>query len=369
MVLAQPDMTETMKKWESTWKVNTVKIFSGIPVLRLKGVNDIGGITNIEYSPSIVNDFGDNLIYLYISRLTIEAANLEYFSIIVKDSLQQNLVSKQLEWDIPEIPSEHLTGEDYWWNIGLVSVPQSYNGVLYITIKDMVGGDNDIFEFSTIKNGNLQELLNTVNKANKTFYSIENTTPSYEEQSKPGFINPHTLSSEIKKENQLPTYQEIKISEENWQLYDIKVIKGYYILRLQGENDKWGITNISYNSYEPKSRSRNKGGTISLFTKRNSVETGNLDAFSIEVRDINKEIIQRKISFDWQLPRLPSGELPENKPYWWNIGVIGIKKNHGDTFYIYVYDLVNLNKPYIFLIGKDKSILENTRNYYINNTY
>ena len=141
-------------------------------VFRHEGRNDIGGVTNIGYqtpqqlqseilekaynqmwnkekTEQTLRDFDPKkisfIIHFYLTRLTINAANTENFTLIVMDSLNQNeLYRKQLDSNVPEIPPY---GSSYWWNYDMIDVPGGMSGKVYIYIIDNRSRDNNRFLF------------------------------------------------------------------------------------------------------------------------------------------------------------------------------------------------------------------------------
>lgn len=85
------------------------------------------------------------MIHLYLTRLTIGAANTDMFTVIVKDSTDSNeILRRDLKSDIPNTPS---SGSSYWWNYTSIPIPNRINGNVYIYIIDKLGGENNKFKF------------------------------------------------------------------------------------------------------------------------------------------------------------------------------------------------------------------------------
>ncbi len=154
------------------WKPGKERIILGNPILRLEGRNTLGGMVNAGYekytqvktriekkadtemwTPEMKNErleslekfCGGGMIHLYITRLTIDAANAEMFTIIVKDSTDTNeIFRKELERNVPEVPPR---ANDYWWNYITTPIPEKINGKIYIYIIDKLGMDNNKFKF------------------------------------------------------------------------------------------------------------------------------------------------------------------------------------------------------------------------------
>jgi hypothetical protein len=157
---------------KANWKIGNEMIVNGNTILRLEGRNDIGGILNVGYTScsqllaeteqlaekqmwtterkeekkELYEKYASGgIIDLYITRLTIDAANTDMFTIIVKDSTDSNeILRKDLEGEIPMVPS---SGSDYWWNYTTVIIPNPTKGKIYIYVIDNLGGDNNKFKF------------------------------------------------------------------------------------------------------------------------------------------------------------------------------------------------------------------------------
>jgi hypothetical protein len=82
------------------------------------------------------------MIYLYITRITIDAANTDNFTVIVKDSTDNNeIFRKQLKSNIAETPSSG--DSQYWWNYTSVPISEKIQGKFYIYIIDRLGDENN----------------------------------------------------------------------------------------------------------------------------------------------------------------------------------------------------------------------------------
>ena len=156
----------------ANWKPGKEKIIYGNSIFRHEGKNDIGGVLNVGFQTFIqlkadleqkadkemwtpekkketIESYekfaGGGMIHLYLTRLTIDAANTDMFTVIVKDSTDSNeILRKDLKSDIPNTPS---SGSSYWWNYTSIPIPDKINGKIYIYIIDKLGGDNNKFKF------------------------------------------------------------------------------------------------------------------------------------------------------------------------------------------------------------------------------
>lgn len=147
-------------------------VVNGNSILRVEGKNDIGGILNIGFQTysQLLEDIEElavkqmwtaekkeesiksyekfasgGMIDIYLTRLTIDAANTEMFTVIVKDSTDSNeILREDLDSEIPNVPS---SGSDYWWNFTSIPLPIQTKGKIYIYVIDKLGGDNNKFKF------------------------------------------------------------------------------------------------------------------------------------------------------------------------------------------------------------------------------
>ncbi len=157
---------------KAQWKPGKENIIYENTILRHEGKNDLGGILNVgfqtfaqvkadieqradkemwtpEKKKETVEAFEKlalgGMIHLYLTRLTIDAANTEMFTVVVRDSSDSNeILRKDLKSDIPNTPS---SGSDYWWNYTAIPISEPVNGKIYIYIIDKLGGDNNKFKF------------------------------------------------------------------------------------------------------------------------------------------------------------------------------------------------------------------------------
>jgi hypothetical protein len=153
------------------WKPEEEKVICDNTIIRVEGKNDMRGMTNIGYETlaqlkvKIEKDAekemwteekkkqkielynraaSGGLIHLYLTRLTIDAANTEMFTIIVRDSSETEIFRKELKSDVPEVPS---SGSSYWWNYALIPLPKIIQNKIYVYVIDRLGNDNSKFKF------------------------------------------------------------------------------------------------------------------------------------------------------------------------------------------------------------------------------
>lgn len=156
---------------KANWKPGKEKVLYGNTILRVEGKNDISGITNIGYETlaqlkaNIEKDAENEmwteekkkneidfynrvalggLIHLYLTRLTIGAANTEMFTIIVKDSTDTEIFRQELKSSVPQVPSN---GTNYWWNYTVIPIDKSVQNKIYVYVIDRLGRDNSKFKF------------------------------------------------------------------------------------------------------------------------------------------------------------------------------------------------------------------------------
>ncbi len=156
---------------KANWKTEKEKVIYGNTILRVEGKNDIRGITNIGYETfaqvkagiekdaekemwteekknekiaSYSKFASGGLIHLYLTRLTIDAANTNMFTIIVKDSTETEIFRKELKSDVPNVPS---SGSNYWWNYTTIPITANIQGKIYVYVIDRLGNENSKFKF------------------------------------------------------------------------------------------------------------------------------------------------------------------------------------------------------------------------------
>jgi hypothetical protein len=154
----------------ANWKVGNEKIINGNTILRVEGKNKLHAVTNICYKSydqlllevesksekemwtseqknekiNLYNNFAlGGLLQLYITRLTIDAANTEWFTIIIKDSNEKEILRKELEPSIPNTPSMFVD----WSNYGFVFLNSKINGSFFVYVIDKLGNENSKFKF------------------------------------------------------------------------------------------------------------------------------------------------------------------------------------------------------------------------------
>jgi len=157
---------------KANWKTGMEKIIFGNTIFRHEGKNDIGGMLNVGFQTfaqvkadleqkadkqmwtpekkkqtieSYARFAGGGMIHLYLTRLTIAAANTDMFTVIVKDSTDSyEILREDLKRSVPNTP---FSGSSYWWNYTAIPIPDKINGKVYIYIIDQLGGDNNKFKF------------------------------------------------------------------------------------------------------------------------------------------------------------------------------------------------------------------------------
>ncbi len=86
-------------------------------------------------------------VRLDIERTTIGSANTEFFTIIVKDSAENEVFRKTFDSSVPNPSSLN----DNWWNIALCSINKRIKTPFYIYIVDALEDAPFKFEVTTIK--------------------------------------------------------------------------------------------------------------------------------------------------------------------------------------------------------------------------
>ena len=153
-----------------SWKPGKEKVIYGNTIFRLEGKNEIRGMTNLGYETldqargKIVKraeaemwqeekkdetlayydkSAAGGIIHFYLTRLTIDAANTDMFTIIIKDANEKEVYREDLERGIPETPSGHT----YWWNYTTIYLKEKIEGSFFIYVIDKMGEDNGKFKF------------------------------------------------------------------------------------------------------------------------------------------------------------------------------------------------------------------------------
>lgn len=107
-----------------------------------EGEKEMWSKTKIKEELSDIKSKPGGEIRLDVTRLTIGAADLEYFTIIVKDKKEKELFRYELEGSIPN-PDINSDG---WWNIGIVSLDKFIKGSFYIYVVDELSDEVHKFE-------------------------------------------------------------------------------------------------------------------------------------------------------------------------------------------------------------------------------
>lgn len=155
----------------SNWKVGEDKILYENKITRLEGENSRYGVTNIgfqslsqlveginkraeremwteEKKANNIKLYQDQLkggiLYLYVSRLTIDAANTKVFTVIIKDSNDKEINRQELKSKIPELPGD----DRLWTNLKSVGIPIEIKEKFFVYIIDSLGMDGNVkFKF------------------------------------------------------------------------------------------------------------------------------------------------------------------------------------------------------------------------------
>jgi hypothetical protein len=161
----------------SSWAPGSSKVIYGSEIKKLEGKNGtFQGITNVAFrSPEyfrddykktaaeemwtseqledalneIENSYPGGMVVLYILRSTRGSADTDNFTIIIKNSNEEEIFRETLEDDFPEYSNGN------YWNFGYVSITEKLTGKNYIYVVDAFGDSNNkIFKFEL----NLEEM-------------------------------------------------------------------------------------------------------------------------------------------------------------------------------------------------------------------
>ena len=107
-----------------------------------EGEKEMWSKTKIKEELSDIKSKPGGKIRLDVTRLTIGAADLEYFTIIVKDKNEKELFRKELDSSIP-YPER---SSDDWWNIDIISLDKIIKSGFYIYVVDELSDEVHKFE-------------------------------------------------------------------------------------------------------------------------------------------------------------------------------------------------------------------------------
>ncbi|HWB25449.1 MAG TPA: hypothetical protein VG738_08205 [Chitinophagaceae bacterium] len=147
----------------------------GYTIKRLSGKEEYGGYTKVEYKNTLQllnnarskakrtmqadDDLNSDLdmyrdfdqggeVRLDIGRISIDAANMDNFEIIIKDTADsKELFRGGFNSRIAETPN----GDDLWWNLGLKSVTTKIRPPFYVYVADKLN-DSPFKFLVTVKN-------------------------------------------------------------------------------------------------------------------------------------------------------------------------------------------------------------------------
>lgn len=168
-MFSQAQIDENLRK--ANWKPGKEKIIYGNSVVRLEGKNDISGVLNLGYQTlnQLKNEIetiaekemwskekieeeialyeklaSGGMIHIFLTRLTIDAANTDNFTVIVRDSTDsKEIFRSELESSIPNTP---MAG-NYWWNYAVLPISTRIEGTMFVYVIDKLGRDNHRFKY------------------------------------------------------------------------------------------------------------------------------------------------------------------------------------------------------------------------------
>ncbi len=101
--------------------------------------------TDIELSETIdtyKKGFKGGALFLDIERGTIGHANMEYYTLILQNLKEKEVMRHVFKPDIPNTPIDN----DFWWNTGVVNIPQLIEYPFYVYVIDGLTSDKYKFE-------------------------------------------------------------------------------------------------------------------------------------------------------------------------------------------------------------------------------
>jgi hypothetical protein len=154
------------------WSISVEKVIYENTITRVQGINNIKGVTNLgfqtfeqkknyilkkaenemwtdEKKNDLIKSYekiaSGGIFHLYLTRLTIEAANTKMFTLIIKDSNDnQELFRKELDKSLPQLPS---IGSDYWWNYSNICLSYKISGRVFVYIIDKLDTETPRYKF------------------------------------------------------------------------------------------------------------------------------------------------------------------------------------------------------------------------------
>lgn len=153
-----------------SWKVGETKVLYNNSITKVIGENKYKNVLNLGYRTceqikaeavkdsenemwtpeklkskieAFDNFCSGGILTLYIERLTIETANTNNFTVIIKDSDNIEVLREELKSKVANVPSSNSE----WSNSKSILIPKLLKGKFSIYVIDKYGGDNSKFMF------------------------------------------------------------------------------------------------------------------------------------------------------------------------------------------------------------------------------
>jgi hypothetical protein len=171
-----------------------------------------------------------------------------------------------------------------------------------------------------------------------------------------------------------PIYSQFdsELVKRNWKVGKEKVVYGHGTLRLEGKNDEYTVTNVGMQTLSQlildldkkaaaemwKESDKNdrikgyeqiaKGGIIWLYLGRVTIDTANLENFTVIIIDADNKIEIHRKEFESDIPSVPSSS---KLGLWTNAGFVNIPMDVTGDVNVHVIDRLGIStKKYSFKI-------------------
>jgi hypothetical protein len=180
LILSSPAKAQSREAYyelfEVSWNVGEEKVLDGHAVVKQEGNNDWRGFTKLMFvsyedlKAEIIARAGREMwlptkkemrlkaldnrgkggqLLVYIGRISIDSANLEWFTMIVKDSQGKEVARREFEEEIPETPGY---GGHLWTNTGYHYLHKKLNFPLTVYVIDELGDSENARAVFQVKN-------------------------------------------------------------------------------------------------------------------------------------------------------------------------------------------------------------------------
>ena len=159
--------------YKPNWKPGKEKVIYGHTILRHEGENTAyDGNTNVGYKTfdqvvgemlidaekqmwtndkkeKFIQGYKDSyiggMIILETLRFDIDRGNTKYFTVIVKNSNDEEIFRKELDSKIPD--GQVRSNETFWYNSASIGIPEKIEGNIFIYVIDSLSSNNGKHKF------------------------------------------------------------------------------------------------------------------------------------------------------------------------------------------------------------------------------